>query len=96
MMDVGWILFLTRSFARFSSSPARMTTDVVPSPTSRSWSSASSTRICRSRRHGAREEDAEGGAREAGEGPGQIGSRYEKKMSLPRRPRRRSGERAEG
>ena len=61
-------MFLTRSFARFSSSPARMTTDVVPSPTSRSWSSASSTRIYwvdRSRRRRAGRRG--GGAREAGD-----------------------------
>jgi len=46
MMDVGWILFLTRSLARFKISAATMTTEVVPSPTSWSCSSASSTSIC--------------------------------------------------
>mmetsp|Transcript_46536 Transcript_46536/g.149379 ORF Transcript_46536/g.149379 Transcript_46536/m.149379 type:complete len:200 (-) Transcript_46536:305-904(-) len=45
MMDVGWILLRTRSLERFRSSEAVMTTDVVPSPTSWSCSSASSTRI---------------------------------------------------
>lgn len=45
-MFVGWILFRTSSLARFRSSAAMMTTEVVPSPTSASWSSASSTRIC--------------------------------------------------
>jgi hypothetical protein len=47
MMLVGWILARTRSFARFNSSAARMTTLVVPSPTSWSCRSASSTKICR-------------------------------------------------
>jgi hypothetical protein len=45
MMLVGWMRARTRSFARLSSSAARMTTDVVPSPTSWSCRSASSTRI---------------------------------------------------
>ena len=43
MMSVGWILARTSSFARLSSSAARITTLVVPSPTSASCSSASST-----------------------------------------------------
>ena len=47
MMDVGCILFLTRSLALFKISAATMTTEVVPSPTSWSCSSASSTSICR-------------------------------------------------
>jgi len=34
MTVVGWILFLTKSLARFNSSAATMTTEVVPSPTS--------------------------------------------------------------
>lgn len=34
MTVVGWILFRTSSFARRSSSEARRTTEVVPSPTS--------------------------------------------------------------
>jgi hypothetical protein len=47
MMLVGWILARTRSFARFNSSAAKMTTLVVPSPTSWSCRSASSTKICK-------------------------------------------------
>ena len=38
------MLFFTSSFARFSSSAARMTTEVVPSPTSLSCISESCTR----------------------------------------------------
>mmetsp|Transcript_11266 Transcript_11266/g.39151 ORF Transcript_11266/g.39151 Transcript_11266/m.39151 type:complete len:400 (+) Transcript_11266:554-1753(+) len=45
MIDVGWILLRTRLLARLRISDATMTTEVVPSPTSWSWSSASSTRI---------------------------------------------------
>mmetsp|Transcript_61312 Transcript_61312/g.161125 ORF Transcript_61312/g.161125 Transcript_61312/m.161125 type:complete len:217 (-) Transcript_61312:17-667(-) len=44
MTVVGWMLFLTSSFARFSSSAAMITTEVVPSPTSVSCRFASSTR----------------------------------------------------
>jgi len=44
IIDVGWILFFTNSFALLSSSAATITTDVVPSPTSRSWSCDNSTK----------------------------------------------------
>src|SRR3989338_11112522 len=44
MTQVGWTLFLISSLARFNNSPATMTTDVVPSPTSSSWSVARLTR----------------------------------------------------
>jgi len=43
MIDVGWMEFLTSSLARLSSSEARMTTEVVPSPTSLSCISDSCT-----------------------------------------------------
>ena len=43
MTVVGWILLFTSSLARFRSSEAMMTTEVVPSPTSWSCRSASST-----------------------------------------------------
>lgn len=42
---VGWILFRTRSLALLSSSDARRTTEVVPSPTSLSCWVARDTRI---------------------------------------------------
>ena len=45
MTVVGWILFLTSSFARRKSSEARRTTEVVPSPTSLSCWVAKETRI---------------------------------------------------
>eukprot|EP01139_Manchomonas_bermudensis_P000603 Amastigsp_a664_855.p4 type:complete len:128 gc:universal Amastigsp_a664_855:1311-1694(+) len=44
MTDVAWIFDLMSSLPRLSNSAARMTTEVVPSPTSLSWSPASSTR----------------------------------------------------
>ena len=44
MTEVAWILFLMSSFPLLSNSAARITTEVVPSPTSRSWIWESSTR----------------------------------------------------
>ena len=44
MIDVGWMAFFTSSLARLSISDARITTEVVPSPTSLSCISLSCTR----------------------------------------------------
>ena len=44
MMEVGWIFWRTSSFAPLRNSAASITTEVVPSPTSWSWRSASSQR----------------------------------------------------
>lgn len=43
MIEVGWILFFTSSLALLRSSAAKITTEVVPSPTSLSWIQESST-----------------------------------------------------
>ena len=44
MTEVAWMLFLISSFPLLRSSAARMTTEVVPSPTSLSWIWESSTK----------------------------------------------------
>ena len=44
MTEVAWMLFLINSLPLFKSSAAKITTDVVPSPTSLSWIWDNSTR----------------------------------------------------